>query len=82
MFDGIYSIKDRSILLANFTNKHVIFNKGQCIGHTDLSIDHMPQTTINSLTTQKMIDEHIQPDSFTPSLHTLLVDMRGNHSIN
>ena len=32
----------------------------------------MPQTYINSLTTQKMIDEHIQPGTFTPPLHTLL----------
>ena len=36
----------------------------------------MPQTSINSLTTQKMLDEHIQPDTFTPPLHTLLVDVR------
>ena len=34
------------------------------------------QTSINSLTIQKMIDEHIQPDSFTPPLHTLLGDVR------
>ena len=31
----------------------------------------MSQTSINSLTTQKMRDEHIQPDTFTPPLHTL-----------
>ena len=36
----------------------------------------MPQTAINSLTTQKMLDKHIQPDSFTPPLHTLLGDER------
>ena len=36
----------------------------------------MPQTHINSLTTQKMINEHIQPDSFTTALHTLLGDVR------
>ena len=36
----------------------------------------MPQTSINSLTTQKMTDEHIQPDTFTPPLHTLLGDVR------
>ena len=40
------------------------------------STDHMPQTVINSLTTQKTIDEHVQPDSFTPPLHTLLGDVR------
>ena len=31
----------------------------------------MPQTANNSLTTQKMIDEHVPPDTFTPPLHTL-----------
>ena len=36
----------------------------------------MPQTAINSLTTQRMLDEYIQPDSFTPPLHTLPDDVR------
>ena len=36
----------------------------------------MPQTSINSLTTQKMIDEHVQPDAFTPPSHTLLDKVR------
>ena len=79
MTDGIYNIKDRltlHILVAYYTNKHVIFNKGQCMGHTKPSIDHMPQTAINSVTTQKMLDEHIQPDTFTTALHTLLGDVR------
>ena len=79
VIDGIYNIKDRlslHILVANYTKKHVTFNKGQCIGHIESSIDHMPQTSINSLTTQKIIDEHIQPDTFTPPLHTLPADVR------
>ena len=32
----------------------------------------MPQMSINSLTTQKIIDEHVKPDTFTPLLHTPL----------
>ena len=36
----------------------------------------MLQTSINSLTTQKMIDEYIQPDTFTPPLHTLPGNVR------
>ena len=36
----------------------------------------MPQTSINSLTTQKMIDDHVQPDTFTPPLYTLPSDVR------
>ena len=31
----------------------------------------MPQTAINSLTTQKMIDKHVQPDTLILPLHTL-----------
>ena len=64
------------ILEANFTNKHVTFIKGQCIGHIKPSIGHVQETSINSLTTQKMIDEHNHPNSFTPPLHTLLGDVR------
>ena len=66
------SIKDRSplhILVGNYTNK-------QCIGSIELSIDHMLQMSINSLITQNMLDEHIQPDTLTPPLHTLLGDVR------
>ena len=40
----------------------------------------MPQTSINSFTTQKMIDEHVQPDNFTPPLHTILGDVRKSLS--
>ena len=43
--------------------------------HIEPSIDHVPQISIISLTTQKMIDEHIQPDTFTPLLHTLPGDV-------
>ena len=56
MIDGIYNIKSRStlhVLVANYTKKYVMFNKGQCTGHIEASIDHMPQNSINSLNTQK-----------------------------
>ena len=79
VIDGIYNIKDRltlHILVANYTNKHVTFNKGQSIGHIEPSTDYMPQTAINSITRQKMIDEHVQPDTFTPPLHTLPGNVR------
>ena len=79
VIDGIYNIKDRStlhILVANCTNKHVNFNKEQCRGHMEPSIDHMSHTVINSLTPQNMIDEHVQPNTFTPPLHTIWGDVR------
>ena len=36
----------------------------------------MAQTAVNRLITQKMIDEHIQPNPFTTPLHTLPADVR------
>ena len=78
MIDGIYNIKGRSTLhalVANYTNKDVTCNKGQCIGHIELFIDHMPQTSINNLNTQKMIEEHVQPDNFTLPLHNFPGDV-------
>ena len=77
VIDGIYNSKGRStlhLLVANYSNKHVTFSTEQCIGHIEPSIDHMPQTSIDSLTAQKMKDGHIQPDTFTPPLYTLLGD--------
>ena len=35
----------------------------------------MLQTSINSLTAQKMIGEHVQPDTSTPPLYTFLGDV-------
>ena len=51
VIDGIYNIKGRStlhVLVANYTNKYITFNKGQCIGHIGPAIDHMLQTSITS----------------------------------
>ena len=53
-----------------------MFNKGQCIDHIQPSIDYIPQTIINSLTTQKMLDKCVQHDTFTPPLHTICGDVR------
>ena len=83
VIDGIYNIKGRSTLhihVANYANKHVTCNKGQCIDHMEQSIDHMPQTSVNCITKQKMIDEHIPPGTFTPPLHTLLDNVRKSHN--
>ena len=83
VIDGIYNIKGRStlhILVASYTKKHVTFNKGQWIGHIEPSIDYMPHTSVNSFTTQKMTDEHVQPYTFLPPLHTL--PGNGRKSLN
>ena len=79
VIDGNYNIPDRLslyILLASYTNIYVRFNIGRSIGYIDPSIDHMPQTSINSLTVQKKLDEQVQPDTFIPALQTLMGDVR------
>ena len=78
VIDGIYNIKSRStphVLVANYTNKHITFNKGQCIGHIEYSTDHRQQTSINSLTQPQTIDEHFQPDTLTCTLDMFLGDV-------
>ena len=39
-------------------------------------INHMLQTPVKIITTQKMIDEHVQSDNFMPPLHTLPGNVR------
>ena len=53
------------LLITQINMSHVT---KECIGHIEPSIHHMTQTAIKSLTTQKMIDKHIQPGSFTTPL--------------
>ena len=79
VLDGIYNIKDKltlHIVVENYTNKHVTFNQGQCIGHVESSINNMPQTSVNSIMTQKMMDEQVQPDTFKLPLHIFFQEIK------
>ena len=79
VIDGIYNIKGKStlyIIVANYANKHVTFNKGQCIGHMELPIINMSQTSVNSVTTQKMMDEQVQLGTFKSPLHKLSSEVK------
>ena len=57
VIDGIFNNSGRStlhILVATlYKTNHVTFNKGKCIGYIEPSINHILQTSINSITTQK-----------------------------
>ena len=72
ILNDIHNIKEKSmvyIMVVNYTNKHITFNKGQCIGHMEPLIDRSFQTSVNSFTTQqKMMYNQIQLDTFTPPL--------------
>ena len=63
-------------MVASFTNRHVVFNKGQCIGCMEPVINKMSQTSVNSVITQKMMDDQVQPDTFTPPLHHLSLEKK------
>ena len=63
-----------NILVSNYTNKHVTFNKGEYIGHIepaitdDTTIDDSESHTTHSITLQKMMAEQVQPNIFGPSI--------------
>ena len=80
IIDGIYKIKRKTsvnVLVSNYTNKHITFNKGEYVGHLepaitdDSTIDQSESISMNSVTLQKMIAEHMKPDTFDPPHHKL-----------
>ena len=65
------------MLVSNYTNKHVTFNKGESIGHLeptimdDTTIDQPEPHSAHSVTLQKMMAAQVQPDIFDPPCHNL-----------
>ena len=77
---AIHNIKGKTsvnVLVSNYTNKHITFNKGEYIGHlepakTDNMTSDQPEAhSTNSVTLQKMVAEQVQLDTFNPPCHTL-----------
>ena len=78
---GIHNIKgitSVNILMSNYTNKHITFNKGECTGHLEPPIDKIPQSSANqyspttySITTERMMAEKVELDTFKPPCHKL-----------
>ena len=71
IIDGIHKIKGNTsvnILVSNYTNKHITFNKGEYIGHLeptimdDTKIDDSETHSTHSVALQKMMAEQVQPD--------------------
>ena len=74
-----YNIKGKTsvhILVSNYTNKHIAFNKGEYIGHLEPPIDEIPLSSANpyaptmlSITTERMMAEKVKLRYFqiTPS---------------
>ena len=80
IINGIHKIKGKTsvnLLVSNYTNKHVTFNKGEYIGHLEptimdnMTIDDSESHSTHSITIQKMMAEQVQPDIFDPPHHRL-----------
>ena len=79
--NSIHKIKGKtsvSILMSNYTNKHITFNKGEYIGHLEPTIEKTAQSTENpdaptmhSITSERMIAEKVELDTFKPPHHKL-----------
>ena len=70
IINGIHKIKRKTsvnILVSNYTNKHITFNKGEYIGcleptiTEDTAIDQSETNSAHSVTLQKMMAEQVQP---------------------
>ena len=73
IINGIHKIKGRTsvnILVSNYTNKHLTFNKGEYVAYLeptitdDTTIDQTDADQTNSITSQKMMAEQVKPDVF------------------
>ena len=84
--NGIHNIKSKTpvnILVSNYTNKHIMFNKGENIGHLEPTIEDIEEEknlhfqanpdahTTNSITTQRMMAEQVEPETFKPPHYEL-----------
>ena len=81
IINGIHNIKGKTsvnILVSNYTNKHITFSKGEYVGHLEPPIDEIPQSSVNPdsptahiITTERMMAEKVEPDTFKPLHHKL-----------
>ena len=72
---SIHKIKGKTsvnVLVSNYTNKHITFNKGEYIGCLEpaildnTTIDSSETHSTHSITLQKMMAEQVQHDIFDP----------------
>ena len=86
--NGINNIKGKTslnILISNYTNKHITFNKGEQVGHLEPPIDEIQQSSANSdsptthsITTGRMMAEKVKPNIFKPPHHKLNKILKQN----
>ena len=77
IMNGIHNIQGKTfvnILVSNYTNKHITFNKGEYVGHLEPPIEEIQQPSANPDAPTMhsiMMAENIEPDTFKPLQHEL-----------
>ena len=85
IINGIHNIKRKTsvnVLVSNYTNKHITVNKGGYVGCLEPAIEDSVTSDIpshaqpdnhstNSVTTQQMVAEQVEPNIFHPPCHKL-----------
>ena len=85
IIDGIHNIKGKTyvnVLISNYTNKHITFNKGEYEGLLEPPIEEKQQTPANadsltnhSISMERVMAKKVEPDIFKPSCHRLKEDI-------
>ena len=83
--DGIHNIKGKTyvkILISNYTNEHITFNKGEYAGCLEPPIEEIQHTPANtdsltnhSITTERVMIKRVEPDTFESPHHKLKEDI-------
>ena len=86
IISGIHNTKWKAfvnILVSNYTNKHITFNKVEYVGYIEPTIEDIKERkkphfqanpdsqTIHSITTQQIMAEQVKLDTFNPPHHKL-----------
>ena len=83
--NGIHNVKGKTsvnILVSNYSNKHVTFNKGEYVGYLEPTIENFdkeknlhlhanPDAHTTSSVTKNIMSEQVEPDAFEPPCHKL-----------
>ena len=85
IINGIHKIKGKTsvnILVSNYTNKHLTFQKGEYLGHFEPTIlnstDQQETHQTNSVTLKKMMSETVTPDTFNPPCYELSIAVQND----
>ena len=86
IISSIHKIKGKTsvnILVSNYTNKHLMFHKGEYVGHLepavmdDTTIDQKETHQDNNVTLKKMMAETVTHDTFNPPCHQLSITVQN-----